>query len=108
MKIHKRVVAYFLSPRQANISQRLGIIMPLIMQTASEANETNPFNKLFQSFKAFRVCAPFEIIKQISHFLLLICLSYPMMLMEGGGRGDLEVLMEACRQLLSVAFIFAL
>lgn len=49
--------------------------MPPITQTVSEANETNQFNKLLQSFRAW---AAFTIVlgimEQISHlfFLLLV------------------------------------
>ena len=78
----------FLSPRQSNMSQRLSIIMPTIMRTASEANETNPFNKLFFSVLQC-VCRLYDllgIIKQISHLFFLPLISDEADAGDGRGR----------------------
>ena len=75
---------FFFSPRQSNISQRLGIIMPMIMRAASEANETNPFNKLFFSVlqSMCRLYNLLGIIKQISH------LFFSPLILDGADAGD--------------------
>lgn len=70
------------------MSQRLSIIMPTIMRTASEANETNPFNKLFFSVLQC-VCRLYDllgIIKQISHLFFLPLISDEADAGDGRGR----------------------
>lgn len=58
--------------------------MPVIMRAASEANETNPFNKLFFSVLQ-SVCRLYNllgIIKQISH------LFFSPLISDGADAGD--------------------
>lgn len=91
--LYKHIKGYciLLSPRQSNISPRLGVT-PAITQTVSEADETNQFNKLLRSFRA---CSAFynwprnrcaNIIRYVFFALAVLLFSHRAMLTQGFGR----------------------